>query len=283
MADAAEVSGKTVVAVMLGRDEGPLTPTSSLPVFAFAEPAVDALGRAVAYATWRARPEGSVPTFENIHQSSAAALADDALSASPAGTALALVTAAKLLGCYGIAVPPSTVVANVEEAVAAAAAIGYPVVLKAVAAPVVIRSESGGVALDIQSEDELRGSYERMAVAFGHGMNPAVVQAMVAGGVEVILTASSHPSFGPVVSFGLGGAFADAIGDRATRAVPLTDLDAAEMIASSRGAVALDLIGADRDALIEMVLRLGRLIDEVPAVSSVRLNPVLVSRRAAWA
>ena len=282
IADAAASGGKTVIAVMLGRDEGTLSPTSTVPVFAFAEAAVDALGRAAAYAAWRARPEGIVPTFVDVDHERAVTIVNDALArtAPERGTALSFVEALDLLRCYGIGVPPTVVVSSEPEAIAAAASIGYPIVLKAMTVPVVVRSEAGGVALDVQNEQELRGSYARMRASFGRDMDRAIVQSMVDGGVETILTVSSHPSFGPVVSFGLGGAFADAIGDRTSRAVPLTDLDAEAMIAGSRGAYALDLVGVDRAALAEVVLRLSRLIEDLPAVSRVRLNPVLVSSGA---
>ena len=107
------------------------------------------------------------------------------------------------------------------------------------------RSESGGVALDVQSAEQLRGAYERMTAALGPAMAEAVVQRMVPGGVETCVAVEAHPAFGPVVSFGLGGAFADMIADRPARSLPLTDLDAAELVSSSRAAEALAALGAD--------------------------------------
>jgi hypothetical protein len=100
--------------------------------------------------------------------------------------------------------------------------------------------------------------------------------------VETIITVESHPSFGPVVGFGLGGAFADAIADRPARSLPLTDLDAAELVASSRAAGALKALAANVAAVEDLLIRVGLLVDAVPEIVRVRLNPVLVSPDGAW-
>src|SRR4029077_6899188 len=121
------------------------------------------------------------------------------------------------------------------------------------------------------------GAYERMASDLGAGMAEAVVQRMVRGGVETIVAMESHPAFGPVIGFGLGGAFADAIADRPARSLPLTDLDATELVASSRAAGAIAELGGDVVGLQEVLVRVGMLVDAVPEIRAMRLNPVLVS------
>jgi acyl-CoA synthetase (NDP forming) len=105
---------------------------------------------------------------------------------------------------------------------------------------------------------------------------------MVPAGVETMVTVEAHPSFGPVVAFGLGGAFADAIADRSARSLPLTDVDVADLVAMSRAAGALAMTGADLERLHDLLLRVGRLVDDVPEVERMRLNPVLVSAQGAW-
>jgi hypothetical protein len=85
-----------------------------------------------------------------------------------------------------------------------------------------------------------------------------------------------------MVGFGLGGAFAEAIADRPARSLPLTDLDAAELVASSRAVAALDAIGANMAALHDLLIRVALLVDAVPEVVRMRLNPVLVSPDGAW-
>ncbi len=205
-----------------------------------------------------------------------------ALDVRPGGTLLPLGPTADLLASHGVAMPPARAVTTVEAALAAAEEVGYPVALKAAGIERLARSESGGVALDLQGPEQLRGSYERMAASLGPAMAEAVVQRMVPGGVETIVTVESHPAFGPVVGFGLGGAFADAIADRPVRSLPLTDLDAAELVASSRAAAAIAQLGGDVAAVEDLLLRVALLVDAVPEISRMRLNPVLVSRAGAW-
>ncbi len=281
--DAAAGSGKPVVAVTLGLDDGPLAPGSPVPAFAFPEPAAAALGRIARYAAWRDGPVGEVPPLAGIDLAAAQRIVAHALEVRPEGTLLPVVVADELLATHGIPMAKARAVTSVDAALAAAAEVGYPVALKASGIERLARSESGGVALDIQGPEELRGSYERMSVTLGAAMAEAVVQRMVPGGVETIVTVESHPAFGPVVGFGLGGAFADAIADRPTRSLPLTDLDATELVASSRAAKAIESLGGDVAGLVDLLLRVGLLVDAVPELSRIRLNPVLVSPVGAWA
>jgi acyl-CoA synthetase (NDP forming)/RimJ/RimL family protein N-acetyltransferase len=280
--EAAAGSGVPVVAVTLGRDDGPLAPGSPVPSFGFPEPAADALGRIVRYARWRQRPEGDVPELDGIDVEAAEAVVRHALEIRPGGTLLPLGVARELLATHHIPMSAARAVTSLEDALAAADELGYPVVLKAAGIEHLARSESGGVALDVQDPGELKGSYERMRAVLGVAMAEAVVQRMVPGGVETIITVESHPSFGPIVAFGLGGAFAEAIADRPARSLPLTDLDASELVASSRAAEALTAIGANVRSVEEILIRVGLLVDAVPEVSRIRLNPVLVSPDAAW-
>jgi acyl-CoA synthetase (NDP forming)/GNAT superfamily N-acetyltransferase len=281
IAAVAEGATKPVLAITLGLDDGPLLPGSSVPAFAFPEPAVAALGRVSRYATWRARPEGHVPALA-VDVDLGRSIVEHALSIRPGGTLLPVVTTQELLGAYGIPTAPARAVTSLEAAVAAGAEVGYPVALKAAGLTRLARSESGGVGLDLQDEAELRGAYQRMAAALGPAMAEAVVQRMVPGGVETCATIESHPSFGSIVTFGLGGAFADVIADRPARSLPLTDLDAAELISASRAAEALVALGADHHRVADLLLRVGLLADDLPEVGRARLNPILVSPEGVW-
>jgi acyl-CoA synthetase (NDP forming)/GNAT superfamily N-acetyltransferase len=280
--DVAATASKPVVAVILGRDDGPLAPGSNVPAFSFPEPAAAALGRVARYAAWRARPQGTLPDLEDIDRETAQAIIDHALSIRPEGTLLPIGVTGRLLSAYGIPNGEARGVTSLEAALAAADEIGYPVALKAAGLARLARAESGGVALDVQDADELRGSYQRMRATLGNAMAEAIVQRMVPAGVETIVTVDAHPSFGPVVSFGLGGAFADVIADRVTRSLPITDSDASDLVADSRAIVAIDVLGADRAAVEDLLLRVGELVEEHPQITQLRLNPVLVSPAGAW-
>ncbi len=126
-----------------------------------------------------------------------------------------------------------------------------------------------------------------METRIGVEMGGAVVQSMAAPGVEVIVGVTQDPSFGPLVLFGSGGIQAELLADRTLRIVPMTDVDAHEMVRSLRGSPLLfgyrGTPPVDVDALEELLLRVARLADEIPEVAEMDLNPVIVSAEGAVA
>ncbi len=259
----------------------------TVPSFEFPEMAAHALGKVATYAEWRRRPEGEVPELPGIDEERGRLVVEHALGVRPTGTLLPWSAAADLLDAYGIPLAAGRMVTSLEDTVAFAEAVGYPVALKATGLPRVARSEAGGVALDLNDADELTGAYQRMSEALGTAMAEALVQSMAAPGVELLAGLRHVRLFGPVVSFGLGGAFADAIGDTSSAVLPLTAVDVDELLEGSRaGAVLLDADGPvtyDVPALRDLLLRLGRLADDLPEVAEVQLNPVLLSASGAAA
>ncbi|MER7267593.1 GNAT family N-acetyltransferase [Micromonospora carbonacea] len=253
-------AGKPVVATFLaGR------PPAGVPAYPSVEEAVRALARVAAYADWLRRPPGALPELPRIDPAAAAA-ALRADGADPAG----------LLGAYGIDVVPSVPAGSADEAVAAAGALGCPVALKAAAPGLRHRLDLGAVRLDLADAAAVRRAYAEMSAVFGADV---LVQAMVPPGVPCVVELVEDPAFGPVVGFGLGGVATELLGDRAWRAVPLTDVDAAELVDAPRAAPLLrghrGAAPVDRAALAELLLRVGRLADEQPRVRSLTLNPVL--------
>ena len=111
-------------------------------------------------------------------------------------------------------------------------------------------------------------------------MQGALVQPMIVGGVECIVGVVNDPVFGPLIAFGLGGVTAEVLGDVAFRLHPLTDVDADELIASSRASRLLAGFRgapvADLGALREILLRVSKLVEDVPEIAELDLNPVLV-------
>jgi acyl-CoA synthetase (NDP forming) len=268
-----------VVAVALGRADGPLASAGRVPAYRFPEAAVAALGRAVGYARWRQRPSSRPAELDDVAHAEVRAVVTHALTAHPGGTLLPLGVVQDLLGVAGIAVAPAVAVTDLDGAVAAAERLGYPVALKAATRRG--RTERSGIALDVGGPDELAASWARMVEALGPAMAEAVVQAMVAGGVEVGVELHAHPVLGRVVAFGLGGLFADAAGDRPARALPITAEDAAELVASSRVRVALERTGADLDAVAAVLTRVAAVADAAPELDRLVLDPVLASATGA--
>ncbi|WP_420119248.1 GNAT family N-acetyltransferase [Micromonospora sp.] len=249
----------TVVTFLAGRVP------AGLPAYPSVEEAVRALGRVGRYAGWLRRDPGTVPELTGVDRAAGrAALRGD--TADPVA----------LLAAYGVEVVGSVPAGSVDEALAAADRCGWPVALKAAAPGLRHRLDLGAVRLDLADPVALRRAYADLAAGFGAQV---LVQPMVPPGVACVVELREDPAFGPVVGFGLGGVATELLGDRAWRAVPLTDRDAAELVDEPRASPLLrghrGAAPVDRAALADLLLRVGRLADEQPRVRALTLNPVL--------
>lgn len=277
-----------VVHLALDRMAGRLGTTGSrIPAYPAAERAVRALAEAVAYARWRrdAAKPGKVPEFDDVEHAAAAAEVTRLLHGAPDRVvALEEPAAAALLARYGIAVRQSLPAPDAGAALEAAGRLGYPVALKTTAPHLRHRADLGGVRLDIADEDDLKRAYEELTARLGKpGELQLVVQAMARRGVDTVVRATVDPAAGAVLSFGLAGAPSELLGDIAHRLVPVTDRDAAELVRSIRGAPLLfgwrGSEPVDTGALEELLLRVSLLVDDLPEVVAVGLEPVVVAQR----
>ena len=274
IAKAAEASRLPVAVVLLGVTEPP-TSLGGAPVYALPEHAVTALGHGARYATWRAAPLGSVPARSGIDEAKARAIVTEAVRDGGGWQPPAL--AAELLGCFGIPVLAGRVVTTAEEAVCATDGYGYPAVLKAADPALVHKSDVGGVQLDLADAEAVSAAYK--AVVEATGTAAVLVQRQVERAVELVAGVVHDPLFGSLVMLGLGGVHTDLFADRALRLLPVTDTDAAAMWRSLRAAPLLTgyrgAPAVDTDAVEDLLLRLGRLAEDLPEVAELDLNPVL--------
>jgi acetate---CoA ligase (ADP-forming) len=241
---------------------------ANVPSFTYPEAAARALGRAAERGEWLRRPAGAVPELE-CDQDEGLAVVREAVAAG--GSWLDAERTRRLLEAYGIPLVPERVAATKAEAVEAARALGFPVVLKT-AEPGAHKTEEGGIALDLADEEAVLAAAERIGA-------PLLVQPFVSRGAELLAGAVQDPVFGPLVAFGPGGVFAELIGEAQFRLAPLTDLDAQELVRTGKaGRLVAGFRGAppaDEGALVDLLLRLSLLADDLPEVVELDLNPVL--------
>jgi acyl-CoA synthetase (NDP forming) len=254
-----------------------------LPVLQEVDKALKAVAAAGRYGARCGQPEDAgVPAASPAEQ---AAIADALAQARPTGDRRSLLDEANskaLLRAYGIATPREVVASGLQEALRAAQEIGYPVVLKLVAAEIAHKSDIGGVAVGIRSEDELRGAYARIAENLARARPGArvdrVLVAQQISGPELVLGVQRDPEIGPVVMFGAGGVLLELARDVSFGAVPLARWQAEEMITrTSAGRLLQGYRGApaaDRESVISALLALGRLaLDLGERVESIDINP----------
>src|SRR5690606_25856303 len=244
------------------------------PVFLFPEQAVRAIGQAAAYAAWRRQPLGSRPQLTGVDTAAAQQRVQAALAAHTGWQPYERTR--DMRGAYGIPLVPAGTVTAPEQAVTAADQLGYPVVLKAADPELVHKTELGAVKLKLADAGAVTRAYREIAEALQQPTPPVLVQPMAAGEVELVTGIVHDPLFGSLVMLGLGGIFTDLLGDRAFRLVPMTDLDAGRMWRSLRSAPLLtgyrNRPAVDTDALEDLLLRLGRLAEELPEVAELDLN-----------
>ncbi len=195
--------------------------------------------------------------------------------------------AKQVLACYGIPALETRLARTAAEAVSAAEAIGYPVVLKLHSTTISHKSDVGGVWLDLASPDAVRQAFEAMALAIPARCGPdafagVTVQPMLrrSGALELIVGTSLDPQFGPVILFGSGGTLVEVHRDSAVALPPLNSTLARRLMEQTRVYGALQGVRgtppADLEALEQLLVRLSRLALEQPAIAAVDLNPLLV-------
>jgi acyl-CoA synthetase (NDP forming)/GNAT superfamily N-acetyltransferase len=257
---------------------GPGEDDPAVPAYAYPESAARALGHAVRYGMWRALPPGRVPDLDGLRQNRARELVTGLLTDAPKGGWLPLDATAELLGCYGIPLADRVAVTTQDAAVAATARFAAPVALKADVPGLVRPRDASAVLLNLQGADEVRRGFRSLRETFGDRLAAVIVQPMITGGVEVMISVLQEQMFGPLVLFGLGGAAAYVLADRAARLAPLTDSDADELIRSIRAAPLLlgrpGTPAADLTALRDLLLRISQLADDLPQIAELDL-PVI--------
>jgi len=211
--------------------------------------------------------------------------ASEILDRFPPGSQLTEYTAKQVLRAYGIPTTREILAATAEEAVNAAKTIGYPVVMKIESPDILHKTDAGGVFLNISSETEVREKFQVLmdnARAYKPDavINGVLVQEMLPGGTEMIVGIGKDRVFGSTVLVGLGGIFVEALEDVALRVVPVTPLDAREMLDELKGRRILEgLRGqppADRQAVQNIMLRVSRLADDFPQIAELDINPLMV-------
>jgi acetyltransferase len=186
----------------------------------------------------------------------------------------------QLLAAYGIPVTGDRLALSEEAAVAAALAVGFPVVLKGSAADVAHKTEKGLVHLGLTSAEEVRLAYRAVRKEAGAEI-PVLVAEMLPRGRELLVGMTRFPAFGPCVMLGLGGIFAEALRDITFRAAPLGEAEAEEMLQDLRAKAIFEefrgMPAVDRAALLKLLVTLGQLALLHPEIAEIDINPVMIN------
>ncbi len=277
-------AAKPVLSVFLSSEKAPARihrgARGTIPTYEFPENAALALAAAWRYARFKDRPQGTALTLGASSVASIREVIDRAIEGATSPRWLSHDEIMTLLTAVGVqaAVAEEVVLSEVSMA---SARVGFPVVAKAIAPGIVHMTEVGGVIMNINSaveaEHAARMLQERMSAA-GTRLERVLLQRQIDAGIEMLVGMTGDPTFGPLLVCGMGGVNAELQQDVAFRLPPVTDYDAAQMLTELRISRLFDgYRGAppgDRNALIEIIVRISALAESAPELTELDLNPI---------
>ncbi len=253
-----------------------------VPNYAFPERAANALRAMIEYYRWRATPPMQVPVFD-VDEDRVRALFDRVRAEGRLSIGDA--EARQVMEAYGIPVPQSRLASTAEEAVRFAQEIGFPVVLKIASPDILHKTDIGGIKLNLRTPADVRDAFDLLTYRTMRYMPEAEiwgcqVQEMVGGGKEVILGMNHDPQFGPLMMFGLGGIYVEALKDVTFRIAPFSRDEARAMLTEIRAISLLRGVRgespADLEAIEDVLLRLSQLVTDFPEIVEMDINPLIV-------
>jgi acetyl coenzyme A synthetase (ADP forming)-like protein len=259
---------------------------ANIPHYSFPERAARALAAMARYREWVHRPRTEYRVFTDVQIEQAR---ETIARAKRQGRSLLLEPEAHdVLKAYGFPVLQYRFAKSEDEALHAAREIGYPVVLKIVSPDIAHKVDVGGVKLDIHSDAELRENYRQMLADVQKAKPDArifgvFVQEFIKGGKETILGLKRDPLFGPLLMFGLGGIYVEALRDVTFRIAPIRELGVHRMIRQIRGFKILEGFRgeppSDIEAIAECLARLSQLATQLEEIVELDINPLVVFER----
>jgi acetyl coenzyme A synthetase (ADP forming)-like protein len=261
-------------------------PRGKIPSYSFPENAAMALAASLRYGRFLARPRGTFAVIGPAEQKQIRRIVEEALSDTEDDRAwLSTERLAAVLALAGITFAQFAVSASTPESAAEASArVGtYPVVLKAIARGLVHKTDVGGVALHLDSSESVRRASQTMAASIhqaGFLLEGFLIQREVNAGIEAIVGVTSDPGLGHILVAGLGGVAVELLGDVSFRLPPVSDVDAREMLDGIKAKKLFDGFRgappADRGALVDIIMKISALVELMPELTELDLNPIKI-------
>jgi acetate---CoA ligase (ADP-forming) len=256
---------------------------NGVPNYPFPERAALAFHAMSAYREIKSRPAPEFVSFE-ADRETVRALFDRILGEDR--VSIGDFESREVLKAYQLRLPESEIAENPDQAVEIATRLGFPVVLKIASPDILHKTDVGGVKVGLRNAEEVRDAFELMVYRAERYLPDAniwgcLVQQMVPqGGLEVLVGMNRDPQFGPLVTFGLGGIYVETLKDVTFRIAPFSKHEAEQMLQEIRAHALLDgvrgLPAYDKEAIVEVLLRIGQLVQDFPEIAELDINPLMV-------
>jgi len=254
----------------------------AIPTYRHPEIPARIISRTLMYDAWRRQPDGHLPAYADVDFAATKALCSKAHSHRGSGWLTTEDTHTCLIAMR-LPLAPGAIATSAESAVELAQKIGFPVVVKLASHQILHKTEMGAVRLNLADEHAVHDAFDTIRARLVQAgkleaMEGVLVQPMLSAGVEVMAGMTRDPLFGPLIAFGLGGIHIEILGDLQFRLAPLTDRDAADMVRAIKGYRLLQGYrgqpAVDLKAIEEVLLRISQLVEAIPEISEIDLNPI---------
>lgn len=289
-------NGKPLLSSYVGmtHSKGKVLEGHFIPYYLFPEEAAPALANAVKYHELKTRETGIIPELKGIEREKARQLINRALTGTPQRPLwLSNQEIKDLFKYYGIRFADTILAETPEKAAGAAEITGFPVVIKLASATITHKTDVGGVILNVKTKEQARKAFHSIKdnlIKLGreNEMQGVLVQPEISEGVELIAGVTEDRQLGHVFMFGMGGVLAELMKDTSLRLHPLTDVKARDLINSIKISPLLNgyrgMPPCDVKSLEDLLLRISALVEDIPQISEMDLNPVKVmaDNRGYW-
>ena len=286
IADVAHRHKKPVVASFMGgkriEDGVKVLMKKGIPNYPFPERAVSSIKAMVNYKEWKEKKKGDIQRFDTDRASVEKII--EKIKKSGRKTA-GDIEGREILASYGIKTVESFLAKNISECKKYFQKLNCPVVMKLVSPDILHKTEAGGVKVGLSSVKDVETAFKEIMASAKSYKKDAVIegiqlQPLIQGGTEVIIGVSKDPQFGHLLMFGLGGIYVELLKDVSFRVIPVTDVDAGEMIEEIKTAKMLkgfrNISERDTGAIKDVLLRISQLCVDFPEIEEMDINPLMV-------
>ena len=252
-----------------------------IPCYDYPETAAKALSALVRYGNIRSKEKGEIKRFSDINKEKAIAIFDAAKAQHK--EVLSAKDVYEILEAYKIPIAQWRIAHTIEEAVAAAEKLGYPLVIKADSGKIIHKSDVGGVVVNVKSSEEVSTVIQDMKTRLQQNDLKFFLQEFLTEeSRELIIGVKEEEGLGHLIMFGMGGVMVEVYKDVVFKIAPITGLEASEMVQNIQSTALLNDFrgrkGVDKEKIIEILQRISTLVHDFPEIKEIDLNPIFATQ-----